>query len=264
MFPRLTSVKTLAMAAGAAGLLFAGQPAQALAQGEVGSIKGRVVWGGGDVPAPKVLVEKGKATKDPEVCAADSAIVAPDLQIDPETKGVAGALVYLVKPSGDNPEALKELLKSEPKALLDQVACEFVPHVLAIHEDQELTIKSSDPVAHNVRYTGFANGSLNQMLAANGEMEVKLKAERRPMMVACDIHPWMTSYIMVFDHPYFAVTGKDGSFEIKGVPAGAQNIVVWQETAGWINPAKAKGDPVEVKAGAAADAGSFKLEPKKK
>lgn len=265
MLPCLTSVKTLTTAAGLSALLLvAGQPTEALAQGGTGSIKGKVVWGGGDVPAPKVLVEKGKATKDPEVCAADAAVLDPALSIDPDTKGVAGALVYLVNPTGKNPEALEALLKKEPKALLDQVACEFVPHVLAIHQDQGLTIKSSDPVAHNVRYTGFANGSLNQMLAANGEMEVKLKAERRPMMVACDIHPWMTSYIAVFDHPYFAVTGKDGSFEIKGVPAGKQNVVVWQETAGWINPAKAKGDPIEVKAGAAADAGEFKLEPKKK
>lgn len=264
MFPRLTSVKTLAAAAGLSGLLVAGQPAEALAQGEFGSIKGRVVWGGDEVPTPKVLVEKGKASKDPEICAADSEILAPELQVDPETKGVAGAIVYLVNPSAENADAVAELLKSEPKALLDQVACEFVPHVLAIHEDQALTIKSSDPVPHNVRYTGFTNGSLNQMLAANGEMEVKLQAERRPMMVACDIHPWMTSYVMVFDHPFFAVTGKDGSFEIKGVPAGKQNLVVWQETAGWINPGKAKGDAVDVKAGEAADAGAFELKPKKK
>jgi len=261
MFPRLTSVKTLAMAA---GLVVAGHPAEALAQGEFGSIKGRVVWGGDEAPTPKVLVKKGNATKDGEVCAAESDILSPEVQVDPETKGVAGALVYLVNPSAENPEAVKELLKNHPKAELDQVACEFVPHVQAIHQDQPLTIKSSDPVPHNVRYTGFTNGSLNQMLAANGEMEVQLQAERRPMMVACDIHPWMTAYIMIFDHPFFAVTDKDGSFEIKGVPAGKQNLVVWQETAGWINSAKAKGDPVDVKAGEAADAGSFELKPKKK
>jgi len=264
MFPRLTSVKTLAVAAGLSGLVAAGQPADALAQGEFGSIKGRVVWGGADAPTPKVLVEKGKASKDPEVCAVDSPILSPEVRVDPETKGVAGAIVYLVSPTAENADALKELLKNHPKAELDQKACEFIPHVQAIHQDQPLTIKSSDPVPHNVRYTGFTNGSLNQMLAANGEMEVKLQAEKRPMMVACDIHPWMTSYVMVFDHPFFAVTGKDGSFEIKGVPAGKQNLVVWQETAGWINPGKAKGAPVEVKAGAAADAGEFKLEPKKK
>lgn len=263
MFLRLTSVKTLAVAAGLSGLVALGVPAETQAQ-EFGSIKGRVVWGGDEAPAPKVLVEKGKATKDGEVCAADTEILDPAVQVDPETKGVAGAIVFLINPSGENADAVAELLKNSPKVELDQVNCEFTPHVLALHQDQGVTIKSSDPVPHNVRYTGFVNGSLNQMLAANGEMEVKLQAERRPMMVACDIHPWMTAYMMIFDHPFYAVTGKDGSFEIKGVPAGKQNLVVWQESAGYLNSGKAKGDAVEVKAGDAADAGEFELKPKKK
>ena len=56
------------------------------------------------------------------------------------------------------------------------------------------------------------------------------------MTVACDIHPWMHGHVMIFDHPFFAVTGPDGSFEIKGVPAGDQNVVVWQEGVGYVTP----------------------------
>ncbi|MDG3005542.1 hypothetical protein [Paludisphaera mucosa] len=249
-------VHAFALAAATAALAVAPAVAQ-----EPGSIKGKVVWAGSTVPAAKVLVEKGKATKDLEVCGVNGPIVSQELQIDPESKGVAGALVYLVKPTGTNPDAVKALLKAHPKAVLDQKDCEFVPYIQGIYKEQPLVIKSSDPVNHNVRYNGFSNASLNQMLGVGGTMEVKLEAERRPLMVACDIHPWMKSYIAVFDHPYFAVTGKDGSFELKGVPAGAQNLVVWQEKAGWINEGKAKGAPVAVKAGAATDVGSIKLEP---
>ena len=87
--------------------------------------------------------------------------------------------------------------------------------------------------------------------------------EKRPIAVGCDLHPWMTGYLMVFDHPFFAVTGEDGSFEIKGVPAGKQNVVVWQEKVGYVTPGFAVGVPVEVKAGATVDLGDVKLDPKK-
>ena len=227
-------------------------------QGAYGTIKGRVVWEG-DVPTPKVLVEEGKASKDPEVCAANKPILSQELLIDPKTKGIAGALVYLAKPKGSNPEAVAALLKEHPKAVLDQKGCEFLPYIQGIYKDQPLEIKSSDPVGHNIRYTPFTNPPLNRMMAAGDHMEVTFEAERRPIMVACDIHPWMKAYIAVFDHPFFAVSGKDGTFEIHGVPAGTQNLVVWQEKVGWINPGRAKGTPVTVTADATADAGEFPI-----
>lgn len=251
-------VNALALAVATAGLT-----ASPAAADEPGTIKGRVVWAGSTVPEPKILVEKGKANKDVEVCGVNGPIVSEQLTIDPETKGIADALVYLVKPAGSNPEAAKALLKAHPTVVLDQKDCVFIPHIAALHKDQPLTIKSSDPVGHNVRYNSFGGASLNQMLAAGGTMEVKLEAERLPFQVNCDIHPWMTSYVAVFDHPYFAVTGKDGSFEIKGVPAGAQNLAVWQEKVGYVNEGRAKGSPLTVKAGAATDVGEIKLEPSK-
>jgi hypothetical protein len=231
------------------------------AQGAYGTIKGRLVWGGADAPAPKALVEKGKAAKDPEVCGKDAPVMSRELAVDPRTKGVANAFVYLVRPKGANPEAVKALIAGRPKVALDQKNCEFLPYSLAIHQDQTLVIKSSDPVNHNVRYAAFTNAPFNQILAPRGEMEAKLVAERRPIVVACDIHSWMKAYIMVFDHPFFAVTGEDGSFEIKGVPAGEQNLVTWQERVGYVNPEKARGTPVAVKAGETTDVGSIMLNP---
>ena len=68
---------------------------------------------------------------------------------------------------------------------------------------------------------------------------------------------------MVFDHPFFAVTGPDGSFEIKGVPAGDQNVVVWQEKVGYVTPGTGRGMPVKVAAGEVTDVGEIKIDPAK-
>jgi len=64
---------------------------------------------------------------------------------------------------------------------------------------------------------------------------------------------------MIFDHPFFAVTGEDGSFEIKGVPAGSQNLVIWQEATGYVTPGMARGMPVNVEAGKTTDVGTIRL-----
>jgi hypothetical protein len=250
-----------ALGLAAAALAFGHAPSARAGEAEYGSIKGRLVWGGAEVPAAAPLIAMGKAPKDPEVCAKAAPIPSRELVVEPQSKGVAYGFVYLVKPKGSNPEAVKELLAKKPKVELDQKNCEFVPYVQAIHQDQAIVIKSSDPVNHNVRYSAFTNSPFNQILAPKGELEVKLVAERRPILVSCDIHSWMKAYLMVFDHPFFAVTGPDGSFEIKGVPPGEQNLVLWQERVGYVNPEKARGMAVSVKAGEATDVGAVVLNP---
>ena len=70
-------------------------------------------------------------------------------------------------------------------------------------------------------------------LPAGGNKEVKLKADKQPIAISCNIHPWMKGYMCVFDHPYFAVTDDDGNFEIKNVPAGKLQMVIWQEDMGF-------------------------------
>lgn len=239
------------------GLLAAGLP------GQFGTIKGRLVYGGDNPPAARVVVEKGKAPKDPTVCATDHAVLSQTLVVDPASKGVRHGFAYLVRPKGSNPEAVKGLLARHEKVLVDQKQCEFVPHALAIHQDQVIEFKSSDAVNHNVHLTCFTNPPFNQVMGPSGSLERKFVAERRPIALTCDIHPWMEGWIMVFDHPFFAVTKEDGSFEIKGVPAGEQKIVVWQKSVGYATEGGAQGMVVQVEADKTTDLGEIKLDPTK-
>jgi hypothetical protein len=236
--------------------------ASAVGQAETGTIKGRLTWGDEKTPEVKELVAKGQSPKDPAVCAATGSIMSRDLVVDPKTKGVSYGIAFLLKPVGDYSAQVKALLAKNPTVVLDQKGCEFQPYVLPFHKDQPLVIKSSDPAGHNVRFTGFNpnNPGVNQMVAPNGQFQVKLDAEKRPMELHCDIHSWMKGYLLVLEHPFFATTAADGSFEIKDVPAGAQNLIVWHNT-GYHNPGFGRGMPVSVKVGEATDVGEIKIDP---
>ena len=237
--------------------------AVAVGQASYGTVKGRLVWGGDTLPPAVDLVEKGKAPKDPEICAKDQSILSHALEVDPKSKGVAHGFAYIIRPKGTNPDAVKDLLAAKPKLEIDQKNCDFLPHSIAMMQDQSLVLKSSDAVGHNVRLSGFNNPGINQVLAPKGQLDIKLVAERFPIEIRCDIHPWMHGHVMIFDHPFFAVTGPDGSFELRGVPPGSQNVVVWQEKVGYVTPGMARGMPVNVAAGEVVNLREIKIDPAK-
>jgi hypothetical protein len=251
-----TTIQTTAfalMAVLAAGI------GQVRAQEGYGTIKGQLIWKGTNIPVLPPLDTQGK---DSATCAAKP-LANRSLVVDPKTKGVRFGFAYLPRPNGKNPEAAKALVTSAPEVVIDQKFCEFVPYATAFHQDQKLVFKSSDPVIHNVRYLPITNPAQNITLPANGSHTVKLVAERRPIELKCDVHPWMNSWIMVFDHPFFAVTDEEGRFEIKGVPVGEQNLIVWQEKVGYVTPGAARGMAVTVKAGEVTTLPPIEIDPAK-
>ena len=227
----------------------------------VGTITGRLVWKGG-APTPPVLVKQGDGSvKDAAVCAAKELI---DRRFDSgsDSNSIPHVFAYLTRPQGDNPVLMQQLMAQKPVVTVDQKNCEYIPFSAVYVVGQELELKSSDPVNHNVRYAPLANRAFNQILPPNGSTKVKLTtAERRPTELKCDIHPWMSGWFMALDHPFAAVSDQDGNFEIVGVPPGTQSLILSFPNGVFINEGRATGQKVEVKAGEVTDLGVIEVEP---
>jgi plastocyanin len=114
---------------------------------------------------------------------------------------------------------------SAAPATVDQKGALYTPQILAIQTGQKLIVKNSDPVVHNVHTKPTANPESNQV-QMNGGADLTYTFDKPEMFLKfqCDVHPWMFAWVSVFDHPYFAVSGADGKFTIKNVPAGKYTI----------------------------------------
>ena len=226
--------------------------AVAPAADEWGSIEGQFLLEG-DIPDLPPLVEKGNAAaKDAAVCAADG---VPDdsLIVNSENRGIANICLYIRKaPKKIHPDLLKS---AERDVVFDQVGCRFLPHLLIVRTDQVVLVKSGDPINHNTRTAPFANKAENIIIKPEERTGVQITMNQSelnypPVKVSCDIHPHMSAYWMVADHPYVAVTDADGKFKIENLPVGEHTFRVWHERPGYINCSEFKRDlKVTVKPG---------------
>lgn len=118
-------------------------------------------------------------------------------------------------------------------ALVDQVGCMYLPHALGVRAGQTVVFRNSDQTLHNINVQPRNNPSFNVGQPIAG-METKRSFANveTGIQVRCDVHPWMVGYISVFAHPFFAVTGEDGSFRLDGLPDGSYVIESWHEKLG--------------------------------
>jgi hypothetical protein len=117
-----------------------------------------------------------------------------------------------------------------PAPTLDQKGCMYEPHVFGVMANQEFTVANSDPTNHNIHPQPKENREWNESQAPGTEAKTKSFPRQEVMIpVKCNVHPWMRSYIGVVNHPFFAVTGDDGTFTIKGLPPGTYTIEAWHE-----------------------------------
>ncbi|MDB5310229.1 MAG: hypothetical protein JWO38_4431 [Gemmataceae bacterium] len=213
-----------AMAAGAAG-----QPA---APAWV-TIKGQVVLPA-DVPVPVRKPLPANAQGCPKGPILDESVI-----VNPKTRGIKNVVVWL-RPDNKNPKATFAVTEIHPAdanrkpqdMVIDQPCCMFEPHVAAARVGDTIVVKNSAAIVHNFFWASEKNGNFNPNIPANGQFRFPnpLAAEPGPILYKCSIHPWMSGYVRIFEHPYFAVTDEDGRFEIKNAPAGKYRIVYWHET----------------------------------
>lgn len=116
--------------------------------------------------------------------------------------------------------------------VLEQKNCTYKPHIVTMRSNQKLQIVNDDKTTHNIHPEPNNNREWNKSQPPGMPVEDTFAREEIAIRVKCNVHPWMRSYIAVFKHPYYSVTGKGGTFELKNLPPGTYRISAWQEELG--------------------------------
>jgi plastocyanin len=187
-------------------------------QATVGSVSGTVKFDGAAPKAQKIDMSQDpacKGTNEAENVVAD--------------KGdLANVFVYVKDGLGSRTfDVPKDVV------VLDQSGCKYHPHVLGVMAGQTVQIKNDDPTTHNIHPTPKDNREWNESQPPqSAPIEKNFAREEIMLPVKCNQHPWMKMYINVVKSPFYAVTGPDGKYEIKGLPPGDYTIAFVHEKLG--------------------------------
>ena len=187
-----------------------------------GSVSGKVTLNG-PAPAPEMMriaadqtciATLGSSAKSDAILVADGAI--------------QNAFVYIK-------DTLSDYTFDVPTApvVLDQVGCRYTPRIFGVRVGQPIEMLNSDATMHNVHAMPMVNQEFNRgMPQQNSRMTQIFTAPEQMVRFKCDLHSWMNAYGGVMPHPFFAVTGADGAFSLKGVPPGTYELTIWHEKLG--------------------------------
>ena len=141
--------------------------------------------------------------------------------------GLANVFVYVK-------EGLESLSFPTPTSavVLNQDGCMYSPHVLGAQAGQDITLRNSDGILHNINASPTENRPFNVSQPVNMDTNRTFPVAEVMIPVRCDVHGWMTAYVGIVDHPYFAVSGSDGSVSLDGLPPGDYVIEAWHEQLG--------------------------------
>ena len=187
------------------------------------TITGKIKFEG---KAPKRRPISMKADKQCDAMHKGQPVLSEDIVIG-EDGGLQWVFVYVKEGVKGNYKPPKE------PVVLDQRGCWYYPHVFGIMVGQKLEILNSDPLLHNIHATPKKNRPFNFGQPIKGmKNSVKFKNVEVMVPFKCDVHPWMSAYAGVLDHPFFAVTNEKGEFTIKDLPPGTYTIEAWHERLG--------------------------------
>src|SRR5215216_3989116 len=209
-----------------------------------GIVTGKISFDG-EAPARAAV----RMAADPNCMAgrqtlSETTIVGPD-------KGIKNMFVYVKDGLG-----ARVYETPSTRIVMDQQGCRYEPHVFGVHVGQPVEIRNSDPTLHNVHAIPKSNPEFN--FGQQPKTPPVTRTFDKPeigLSFRCDVHGWMRAYANVVTHPFFAVTKDDGSFEIKGLPAGSYTIEAWHERLG------TQTTKVTISDGAAAATASFSFKP---
>lgn len=164
---------------------------------------------------------------DPFCAHAHSSPVTTEDLLTDTNGGLENVVVYI----SDGLGAATFPVPDQP-AVMEQKGCQYKPHVLAMRAGQKLNVVNSDATTHNIHPMPNNNREWNISQPKGVPIEQVFAREEIAISVKCNVHPWMRSYIAVIKNPHFTVTGKNGSFVLKGLPPGSYTLQAWHEKLG--------------------------------
>ena len=254
---------------GALALALVGLMSLSASAADWATIKGQVLF-----PANKPIPKREplNVTQDKDHCLSKGEILDESVIVNPKNRGVKNVVVWL-RPDDKNPKsklAKNQIFPDDAKRkpaehIISQPCCMFTERVTVARVGDKIVVKNPAPVPHNFFWSSTSNGEINQTIPKMDEFKMPnaLVAEGPPIQYKCTIHGWMTGYVRIFDHPYYAVTDAHGKFEIKNAPVGKFRLVYWHEN-GFKGGAQGRfGEEVEIKAPVTEVKTEFDVSPKK-
>ena len=189
-----------------------------LLAGSTGSIKGQILFVGKLAQSRPVEMPDNYKEKCGTKKSMEELVVSPD-------RGIANAVVTLVDVKG-------KAISSAKNFVLDQTGCAFNPHLLIVPAGASVDILNNDGFLHNVHTYSTKNPPFNKAQPSSVKKISTTFSQPEIIRVGCDVHPWMSGWIVVTKHPHAVSTSPDGSFQFAEVPAGTHTLEVWHETLG--------------------------------
>ncbi len=199
-------------------------PGQCLA----GGINGKVVYVGA-APAP----QKIPVTIDQYLCGTEKN--AESLLLSAK-KEIRNAVVWL-----ENPPAGAPSTAPTEKVEIDQRGCAFIPRVVVVPAGGTVDFLNSDRLLHNIHATPKLNVTFNRTQPKGRTIPVTF-AKPEIVRIDCDLHSWMTAWVVVAEHSFYAITGAEGQFVFDNLPPGQYKLQIWHETLGTMSASVVVGD----------------------
>ncbi|MBI3450009.1 MAG: hypothetical protein HY049_13975 [Acidobacteria bacterium] len=178
-----------------------------------GTISGKVTVTG-NVPKP----EKVEVNKDTAVCGNEKTM--EDVRVG-AGGSLADAVVWIDGISKGKAWA------GNDKVTIDQKDCHYIPQIQAVQAGGTVEVVNSDTILHNIHAYHGEETLFNIAQPMKGQKTPKKVTETGPVHMKCDVHSWMSAWVFVAAHPYFAITKEDGSFSLGDVPPGSYTLKVW-------------------------------------
>ena len=182
-----------------------------------GSIKGTVQFIGGVVEQKRLAV-----TIDQYVCGKDKDL---ETLVISAQKGIRNAVVWI-----DAPSAAKVEIPVTP-VQVDQQQCVFTPRIVLVPVSHTVEFLNSDRLLHNIHTQSRDNARYNRTQPKGRTIPLTF-SKPEIVEVICDLHPWMRAWVVVIEHPFYAVTNANGEFLVRNAPPGSYKLHVWHETLG--------------------------------